>query len=114
MLRSRGANIFADYIRWGFGRKAVPTAVDWDAAAVLLALSQFVVELPISRPYPSRSNFSQCSSDVYATYGHNYFGRSGLRLFETFGALVPMLYPELFSQPLDPLSGREVDVEAES
>ena len=47
---------------------------------------------------------------VYATDGHNYFSRSGPRLFDAIGILAHMLHPELFSQPLDPALGCKVDV----
>jgi iron complex transport system substrate-binding protein len=52
---------------------------------------------------------------LYATDGHNYFSRSGPRLFDAIGILAHIIHPELFSQPLDPMLGRKVDVvEAET
>lgn len=52
---------------------------------------------------------------VYATDGHNYFSRSGPRLYDAISILAHMLHPRLFSQPLDPRLGCKVDVvEAEA
>lgn len=52
---------------------------------------------------------------VYATDGHNYFSRSGPRLFDAIGIVAHMLHPELFTQPLDPTLGSRVEmVEARS
>jgi len=51
---------------------------------------------------------------VYATDGHNYFSRSGPRLFDAINILAQMLHPELFKEPLDPSLGVEVEVEAEA
>jgi len=51
---------------------------------------------------------------VYATDGHNYFSRSGPRLFDAISILAQMLHPELFKEPLDPRLGVEVEVEAEA
>lgn len=42
---------------------------------------------------------------VYATDGHNYFSRSGPRLFDAIRILAQMIHPELFSEPLDPQLG---------
>jgi iron complex transport system substrate-binding protein len=39
---------------------------------------------------------------VYATDGHNYFSRSGPRLFDGIRTLAHIIHPELFSGPLDP------------
>jgi iron complex transport system substrate-binding protein len=39
---------------------------------------------------------------VYATDGHNYFSRSGPRLFDGIGTLAHIIHPELFNEPLDP------------
>ncbi len=47
---------------------------------------------------------------VYATDGHNYFSRSGPRLFDAISILAQMLHPELFGQPLDPMLGGRVAV----
>lgn len=51
---------------------------------------------------------------IYATDGHNYFSRSGPRLFDGIGILAHMLHPELFKEPLDPRFGVGVEVEAEA
>jgi iron complex transport system substrate-binding protein len=45
---------------------------------------------------------------VYATDGHNYFSRSGPRLFDAIGILAQMLHPELFDGALDPRLGLTV------
>jgi iron complex transport system substrate-binding protein len=39
---------------------------------------------------------------VYATDGHNYFSRSGPRLFDGIRTLAHIIHPELFNEPLDP------------
>jgi len=51
---------------------------------------------------------------VYATDGHNYFSRSGPRLFDAIGILAQMLHPELFNEPLDPRLGVKVEAEPEA
>ena len=38
---------------------------------------------------------------VYATDGHNYFSRSGPRLFDGIRILAKIIHPELFDEPLD-------------
>ena len=45
---------------------------------------------------------------VYATDGHNYFSRSGPRLFDGIRILAQLLHPELFDQTLDPRLGARV------
>ena len=50
---------------------------------------------------------------VYATDGHNYFSRSGPRLFDAIGIMAHMLHPELFSEPLDPKCGTSLEIAAE-
>ena len=49
-------------------------------------------------------------SRVYATDGHNYFSRSGPRLFDAIGIMAQMVHPELFDESLHPKLG--VGVEA--
>jgi iron complex transport system substrate-binding protein len=51
---------------------------------------------------------------VYATDCHNYFSRSGPRLFDAIGILAHMIHPELFNEPLDPKLGTNVEVAAEA
>jgi len=48
---------------------------------------------------------------VFATDGHNYFSRSGPRLFDGIRILAKMLHPELFGELLDPRLGVEVEVQ---
>lgn len=38
---------------------------------------------------------------VYATDGHNYFSRSGPRLFDGIRILAQIIHPEIFDEPLD-------------
>jgi iron complex transport system substrate-binding protein len=54
------------------------------------------------------------SGRIYATDGHNYFSRSGPRLFDGIGILAHMLHPELFKEPLDAGLGVGVEIEAEA
>lgn len=49
------------------------------------------------------------SGRVYATDGHNYFSRSGPRLFDGIRMLAHFIHPELFSDHLDPELGRRVE-----
>lgn len=42
------------------------------------------------------------NGNVFATDGHNYFSRSGPRLFKGVQILAEMIHPELFPQPIDP------------
>jgi len=48
---------------------------------------------------------------VYATDGHNYFSRSGPRLFDAVGMLAHMLHPELFGERLNSNLGVEIGPE---
>lgn len=51
---------------------------------------------------------------VYATDGHNYFSRSGPRLFDGIRILAQMIHPELFDEVLDSQLGSRVEfMEAE-
>ena len=51
---------------------------------------------------------------VYATDGHNYFSRSGPRLWDGIEILARMIHPELFRDALDPGLGRVLRVEGEA
>jgi len=106
-----------------FATKGEPsTYVDWnrvleyDPEVVVLMPCGFTTPRTIreATQFLNLPNAKQISavrnSLVYATDGHNYFSRSGPRLFDAIGILAHMLHPELFSQPLDPTSGRKVDV----
>ena len=111
-----------------FATKGEPsTYVDWnrvleyDPEVVVLMPCGFTTPRTIreATQFLSLPNAKQISAVrnglVYATDGHNYFSRSGPRLFDAIGILAHMLHPELFSQPLDPTFGRKVDVvEAEA
>lgn len=50
------------------------------------------------------------SGRVYATDGHNYFSRSGPRLFDGIRMLAQFIHPELFTVHLDPELGRRVEL----
>jgi iron complex transport system substrate-binding protein len=47
---------------------------------------------------------------VFASDGHNYFSRSGPRLFDGIKILAQMIHPELFNEPLDPKLGSRVEM----
>lgn len=47
---------------------------------------------------------------VYATDGHNYFSRSGPRLFDGIRILTQIIHPELFDEPLDSRLGSRVEL----
>ena len=51
---------------------------------------------------------------VYATDGHNYFSRSGPRLFDAIAIMAQLLHPELFSESLDPKCAVTVEIAAEA
>lgn len=51
---------------------------------------------------------------VYATDGHNYFSRSGPRLFDAIKTLAQIIHPELFTESLDSkIAGRVEAIRAE-
>jgi iron complex transport system substrate-binding protein len=98
------------------------TYVDWkrvleyDPEAVVLMPCGFTTPRTINEAtqFLNLPNAKQLSAvrngRVYATDGHNYFSRSGPRLFDAINILAQMLHPELFSQPLDPTLGSKVNV----
>jgi len=47
---------------------------------------------------------------VYATDGHDYFSRSGPRLFDGVRILAQLVHPELFTEPIDPRFAAKVEV----
>ena len=47
---------------------------------------------------------------VFATDGHNYFSRSGPRLFDAVEILAQLIHPELFPQPLNSQLGTRVEL----
>ena len=52
---------------------------------------------------------------VYATDGHNYFSRSGPRLFDAIKTLAQVIHPELFTESLDSkIASRVEAIRAES
>jgi iron complex transport system substrate-binding protein len=95
--------------------------LDYDPEAIVLMPCGFSTPRTIREAtqfldLPNAKQLSAVRNDrVYATDGHNYFSRSGPRLFDAIGILAHMLHPELFSQPLDPTLGCKVEVvEAEA
>lgn len=50
------------------------------------------------------------NGDVFATDGHNYFSRSGPRLFDAVRILAQMIHPELFHESLNPQLGMRVEI----
>ena len=50
---------------------------------------------------------------VYATDEHNYFSRSGPRLFNGIKILAQLIHPELFNEALDPQLANHVEALAE-
>jgi len=47
---------------------------------------------------------------VYATDGHNYFSRSGPRLFDGIRILAQLIHPQLFAEQLDPQLATRVNI----
>ena len=98
------------------------TYVDWkrvleyDPEMVVLMPCGFTTPRTIheAAQFLSLPNAKQLSAvrngRVYATDGHNYFSRSGPRLFDAISILAHMMHPEFFSQPLDPTLGSKVDI----
>ncbi len=97
------------YIDWN-------RVLDYDPELVVLMPCGFTTPRTIreAAQFLNLPNVKQLSAVrnglVYATDGHNYFSRSGPRLFDAISILAHMLHPELFSQPLDPILGCKVDV----
>ncbi|MGA2972310.1 MAG: cobalamin-binding protein [Candidatus Bathyarchaeia archaeon] len=59
---------------------------------------------------PSSKRLSAVRNDrVYATDGHNYFSRSGPRLFDGIRTLAQVIHPELFNEALDPQLAKRVE-----
>jgi len=95
--------------------------LDYDPEAVVLMPCGFTTPRTLreATQFLNLPNAKQLSAvrngRVYATDGHNYFSRSGPRLFDAIGIVAHMLHPELFTQPLDPTLGSRVEmVEARS
>jgi iron complex transport system substrate-binding protein len=98
------------------------TYLDWarvlsyDPEVVVLMPCGFTTErtLQEAKHFLAMPNVGELSAvrnrRVYATDGHNYFSRSGPRLFDAIAILAHMLHPELFSEPLDPKLGTNVEL----
>lgn len=98
----------------GLARRGEPSAyVDWGSVAdydpeiLVLMPCGFTTRRTIAEAEhllnlkEIRSTRAIREGRVYATDGHNYFSRSGPRLFDGIGILAQMIHPELFSEPLD-------------
>jgi iron complex transport system substrate-binding protein len=91
--------------------------VDYDPEVVVLMPCGFVTERTVQEAkhffaMPRVRELSAVRNGrVYATDGHNYFSRSGPRLFDAIGILAQMLHPKLFVESLDPKFGVTVKAE---
>lgn len=100
------------------------TCLDWDRVlnydpeVIVLMSCGFITERTVqeARQFLGMPHAGELSAvrngRVYATDAHNYFSRSGPRLFDAIGILAQMLHPELFNEPLDPKLGTNVEVPA--
>lgn len=94
--------------------------LDYDPEVVVLMPCGFTTQRTIQEAmhFLSLPNAGQLSAvrsgRVYATDGHNYFSRSGPRLFDAIEILCHMLHPELFDKTLDSRLGSKVEVVAEA
>jgi iron complex transport system substrate-binding protein len=101
------------YVNWN-------RVLDYDPEVVVLMPCGFTTQRTIQEAthFLSLPNAGQLSAvrsgRVYATDGHNYFSRSGPRLFDAIEILCHMLHPELFDEPLDSRLGSKVEVVAEA
>ena len=96
------------------------TVVNYDPEVVILMPCGFTTQRTLrdakdflGMPYAGELSAVR-GGRVYATDGHNYFSRSGPRLFDAIGILAQMLHPELFDQPLDSELGTEVKKRAKA
>jgi iron complex transport system substrate-binding protein len=94
--------------------------LDYDPEVVILMPCGFVTDrtLQEAKQFLDMPHAGELSavrhSRVCATDGHNYFSRSGPRLFDAIAILAHMLHPELFNEQLDPKLGTNVEVAAEA
>ena len=85
--------------------------VKYDPEVVLLMRCGFTIERTVQEAprlleLPHAKEFTAVRNRrLYATDGHNYFSRSGPRLFDAVAILAQMLHPQLFNQVIDPELG---------
>lgn len=106
-LASRGQP--STYIDWS-------SVMDYDPEVVVLMPCGFVTRRAMeqARHFIDLPNAKRLTAfrngRVFATDGHNYFSRSGPRLFDGIKILAQMIHPELFNEPLDPKLGSRVEI----
>ena len=89
------------YIKWD-------SVLKYDPEVIILMPCGFTTSKTIEQAryffeQPKAKQLNAVRNDrVYATDGHNYFSRSGPRLFDGIGTLAHIIHPELFNEPLDP------------
>lgn len=95
------------YIEWG-------SVLEYDPEVIVLMPCGFMVGKTMEQarhffehPDVKRLDAVQ-TGRVYATDGHNYFSRSGPRLFDGIRILAQMIHPEIFSEQLDPRVATQV------
>jgi iron complex transport system substrate-binding protein len=95
------------------------SVVDFDPEVIVLMPCGFRVgktkeqaRLFFEYPVVNRLKAVQ-SGRVYATDGHNFFSRSGPRLFDGIRTLAQIIHPELFNERLDPEIASRIDNAAE-
>lgn len=92
------------YVEW-------ESVVDFDPEVIVLMPCGFTTRRTIAeaRKTPRLTELRDVAAvregQVYATDGHNYFSRSGPRLFDGIGILARMFHPELFTGYLNPELG---------
>ena len=96
------------YIKWD-------SVVEYDPEVIILMPCGFTTSKTVEQakyffeqPGAKRLNAVR-NNRVYATDGHNYFSRSGPRLFDAIGTLAHLIHPELFNEPLDPQLASRVE-----
>ena len=101
------------YIEWD-------SVLNYDPEVIILMPCGFTTSKTIDQAryffeQPGAERLSAVRNDrVYATDGHNYFSRSGPRLFDGIRTLAQIIHPELFHEPLDPqLASRVEAIRAE-
>jgi len=97
------------YIDW-------ETVIDYDPEVLILMPCGFTTARTISeaRVLSKVEKLNQLTAvrngNVFATDGHNFFSRSGLRLFDALKILGMMIHPELFNEHLQIEQGARLEV----